>query len=735
MVLTGGMELNGRYRLEQPLGRGLAEVWRAADSTLGRAVAVKVMPALAAEAGAAGRSAAQAAATLQHPGITVVHDIGEYDGRLFVVTQLLPGQDLNQVLHDSEDGLAPDRAAAIGARIAEALAEAHSRGIVHRGLKPSNVMLLSADQAKICDFGIAETLQAAADELGAMAGSPAFMAPEQFSGEVDHRTDLYALGCILYALATGNPPFAADQPWPALMYQQVNTEPADPRTRKAELPAQFAELILALLEKEPGRRPQTAADVVKQLSAFAATPQQLEPDPAQPEAAAAEAVPAESVSAEPVSAEPAPAEAASTEPTPAEPTPTETDQPPPQVQLTPLPAPAPEPVDAPPNPAFAAPTVATPFAPPSAPGPVYAQPPRTASIGHGRAVELMQRAAHSVGRIVDSERTLAALCAVVQNFATVDPGQAQAVFDGIEISPVPQYDAGGDAQVARLLAALVTGLGPAGRGTGRGMLDEAAGFARSKSLTPHAAALALSAVAAPTLWYDRERARGLLARAERHLPKVVPGPGLDEALKAVAIPFASLDAGFAGQIAVRIVDPALSVSAHVRIADRVAAQSPAYAVSFLNVAQQRLAGLTDPRIYEARAADIAVRFAGLDFGRAQQLVPADEDRNRLHSARALAALSAAALRWDAGLSATYMDSAVHDAMATVDDIDRSRALAGLGAALAASAPERARSLLSDAHRALKDVADPHRRAYALCHLVACGLGMRPDDGWNAGAES
>jgi hypothetical protein len=238
------------------------------------------------------------------------------------------------------------------------------------------------------------------------------------------------------------------------------------------------------------------------------------------------------------------------------------------------------------------------------------------------------------------------------------------------------------------------------------------------------------------MWFDPSGARDLLVRAERQLSKIQPGRGLDEAIKAVAIPFASLDPGFAGQIALNILDPALAVAAHVRIADRVVRQSPAHAVSFLNIAQQRLSRCTDPRVFEARAADIAMRFAVVDFSRAQQLLPgADEDRNRLHSARVLTALSAASLGWDPALSATYMDSAVKEATATVDDVDRSRALAGVGAALAATAPERASGVLSEAHRALKDVADPHRRAYALCHLVACGLGVRPDDGWNAGAES
>jgi serine/threonine protein kinase len=786
------MDLNGRYRLEQPLNRGLAEVWRATDLTLGRPVAVKVMPALGAEAVAAGRRAVQAAAMLQHPSITIVHDIGEHDGRLFVVMELLSGRDLEQVLRESTTGLTPDRAAAIGARIADALAAAHASGIVHRGLKLSNTVLLTGDQVKVRDFGTAKITQSAADSLGAMAGSPAFMAPEQFSGDADHRTDLYALGCVLYALATGNPPFGADEPWPALMYQQLSTEPVDPRTHKADLPAEFADLVRALLAKEPDQRPQSAAEVAKQLSALspaagseasasqwalpgggplptvaatvvvpaaqpapAAAPsdqlptqlvepanaEQAQPEQAQPDEAQPEQAQHEQAQLQQAQSEPALAESSSAEPPPADSS--SAGQPlPAQVQLTPpsmppsMPPPTPEPADAAFNSAFAAPTpapVSTPFAPGPAP---MLQAPLTASISHGRAVQLMQRATQSVGRVVESEKTLAALCAVIQNFAAVDVAQAQTLFDSIEVSPVPNYDSGGDAQVARLLAALATGLGPTGPGAARGMLDEAAGFARNKALNPHAAALALSAVAAPSLWYDRARARDLLTRAERQLTKIPPGRALDEALKAVAIPFASLDAGFAGQIAVGIADPALAVSAHVRVADRIVRQAPAYAISFLNIAQQRLTGITDPRVYEARAADIAVRFAGIDFSRAQQLIPAaDEDRNRLHSARVLTALATASLRWDPVLAATYMDSATHDAMATLDDIDRSRALAGVGAALAPTAPDRARDLLSEAHKSLHDVADPHRRAYALCHLVACGLGVRPDDGWNAGAES
>lgn len=740
MALAVGMDLNGRYRLEQPLSRGLAELWRATDQALSRPVAVKVMPALAAEAVAAGRQAAQAAAMLRHPSITTVHDIGEDDGRLFAVTELLAGRDLGTVMRESAAELTPDRAAAIGSRIAEALAEAHSHSIVHQGLKPSNVVLLAGDLVKVCDFGTAPIVLAAADSLGAMAGSPAFMAPEQFSGGADHRADLYALGCVLHALATGSPPFGADRPWPELMYQQVNAEPADPRTGRADLPAELAELIRSLLAKDPAQRPQSAADVAKRLSAIfpaansdaAAAQWALPGGEPLPTAAATVVVPA--APAQPVPA-PASTPVPAPVPAPSEPSePSESAEPsePSEQRAQPEPASAePAPADQPPP----SPVDAVPYDLFPAPVPAYPQAPRTASIGPGRAVELMQRAARSVGRIVDSEQTLAALCAVIQTFAAVEPNQAQALFDSIEISPVPHYDAGGDAQVARLLAALATGMRLINSGAAPGMLNEAAGFARGKSLTPHAAALALSAVAAPMLWYDRNSSRDLLTRAERQLSKIPPGPALDEAIKAVAIPFASIDPGFAGQIAFRIVDPALAVSAHVRIADRVR-QVPAHAVPFLNGAQQRLGGITDPRVREARAADVAVRLAGLDFSRAQQLLPgADEDRNRLHSARVLTALATASRGWDPVLAATYVDSAVREAVATVDDIDRSRAHAGIGAALATTSPDRARGLLSEAHRALKDVADPRRRAYALCHLVACGLGVQPDDGWNAGAES
>ncbi|RSN43303.1 serine/threonine-protein kinase, partial [Actinomadura sp. WAC 06369] len=157
--LTAGTELDGRYRLESVLGRGgMGEVWRAVDLRLRRPVAVKVLPAeLADVPGAIDRfeREAEAAAALQHPGITVVFDVGRTGGLAYLVMELLEGEDLRAVVRRHPRGLPVADAVAHAARLADALAAAHARGIVHRDIKPANLFVLTDGRLKLCDFGIA----------------------------------------------------------------------------------------------------------------------------------------------------------------------------------------------------------------------------------------------------------------------------------------------------------------------------------------------------------------------------------------------------------------------------------------------------------------------------------------------------------------------------------------------------------------------------------------------------
>ncbi|MER7764964.1 serine/threonine-protein kinase, partial [Streptomyces sp. NPDC097619] len=215
--MQAGELLGERYRLDARLGRGgMGEVWSGRDLLLERPVAVKVLldTVTMEEAVVRFRREATLGARLQHQGITVVHDVGRQAGpdgdRLFIVMELLAGEDLAAVLSRAPHGLPVARAVDLALQTARALAAAHERGVVHRDLKPANLFLLPGDRLKICDFGIAHSADATAGitVTGRVFGTPAYMAPEQWRGErVDARCDLYALGCVLYALLTGEPPF------------------------------------------------------------------------------------------------------------------------------------------------------------------------------------------------------------------------------------------------------------------------------------------------------------------------------------------------------------------------------------------------------------------------------------------------------------------------------------------------------------------------------------------------
>ncbi|MFD5506387.1 protein kinase [Streptomyces sp. NPDC127051] len=265
-----GDELAGRYRLEQRLGQGgMGEVWRGHDLMLDRSVAVKVLLEAATndEVVARFRREATIGARLQHPGITVVHDVGQQDGRLFIVMELLSGEDLATVL--ARDGrLAVDLAVDLAAQTAEALAVAHGQAVVHRDLKPGNLFLLPGRRIKICDFGIAHSADATAGwtVTGRIIGTPAYMAPEQWRGErVGARCDLYALGCVLYALVSGAPPFGQTEGPYVLMHRHVAEAPLPLREAGTPVPAELDRLVLALLAKDPADRPESAEAVGKAL--------------------------------------------------------------------------------------------------------------------------------------------------------------------------------------------------------------------------------------------------------------------------------------------------------------------------------------------------------------------------------------------------------------------------------------------------------------------------------------
>jgi len=262
-------ELGGRYRLDRQLGKGgMGEVYLGTDLRLGRQVAVKVLP-RAADSDPEGVHRfireAKLAATLQHPGITVVHDIDVDDNVLYLVMELLSGEDLGKLLERYPRGLPLDRALEFGIQIAAALGSAHAQGVVHRDLKPGNVMVLDDRLLKICDFGLARHVSSATGLTGSgVLGTPVYMAPEQFLA----RTDLYLLGGVLHELLCGEPPFPVDQGLEELVQGHLKYTPRGPKHFNPQLPDDVQSLVLDLLAKEPAARPRDAAEVISRLEAI-----------------------------------------------------------------------------------------------------------------------------------------------------------------------------------------------------------------------------------------------------------------------------------------------------------------------------------------------------------------------------------------------------------------------------------------------------------------------------------
>ena len=275
--MDSGTVVGGRFRLEELLGRGAGgEVWRARDLKLQREVAVKLMLSPDADSVAFRRFRREATlpSGMQHPGIAVVHDADHHQGRLFIVTELLRGQDLGKLLKESPAGLEVSRAVDLGSQLAEALGAAHGHGVVHRDLKPANLFVQSGDRLKICDFGLARdtTVTGSITQPGMILGTPSYMSPEQWLGEdASPSMDLYATGCILYEMLTGQVPFDAGQAatWTAMLAvlqgKHLTEVPVPPRERRPGVPARLSDLTLSLLAKEPAGRPPDAQAVATAL--------------------------------------------------------------------------------------------------------------------------------------------------------------------------------------------------------------------------------------------------------------------------------------------------------------------------------------------------------------------------------------------------------------------------------------------------------------------------------------
>jgi hypothetical protein len=272
--------LAGRYALVTPLGRGgMGQVWEGRDQRLGRRVAVKLLTAdvLVGQPkrnNLVARFTREAAVTagLAHPGVPAIHDVGEYDGGLFLVMELVNGCTVGDLI--AEHGPLPvPWVAAVGAQVASVLAAAHDRGIIHRDIKPENVMLTPDGAVKVLDFGVAGLLGQRITSTGAAVGTLAYMAPEQMHNlPSTPRTDLYSLGCMLYEMLAGEPVFASASP-AALVRQHLDAAPAP--VRRADLPPALDALVRQLLEKDPAGRPADARETLDRLLPFVVPPGSL----------------------------------------------------------------------------------------------------------------------------------------------------------------------------------------------------------------------------------------------------------------------------------------------------------------------------------------------------------------------------------------------------------------------------------------------------------------------------
>ncbi len=263
--------LGGRYELDGIVGRGgMAEVYRARDLRLDRVVAVKTLREdLARDQTfqARFRREAQSAASLNHPSIVAVYDTGEDNAGMshvpFIVMEFVDGRTIRDLLRDDRR-LLPERALEITDGVLRALDYSHRAGIVHRDIKPGNVMLNRQGEIKVMDFGIARAIadtQATMTQTAQVIGTAQYLSPEQARGErVDARSDLYSVGCLLYELLTGRPPFTGDSPV-SIAYQHVREAPIPPSAVDPELPAWADAIVLRAMEKDPADRYQSAADM------------------------------------------------------------------------------------------------------------------------------------------------------------------------------------------------------------------------------------------------------------------------------------------------------------------------------------------------------------------------------------------------------------------------------------------------------------------------------------------
>ncbi|MDQ3698320.1 MAG: protein kinase [Gemmatimonadota bacterium] len=268
-------ETIGHYRLLEPLGGGgMGILWTARDTRLDRTVVLKFLPPhLLANESAARRFLfeAQAAAALDHPNICTIHEVGEApDGRSYIAMPFYDGETLRARI--ARAPIAIDDAIAIAIQIARGLAKAHDHAIIHRDIKPANVMLTADGVAKILDFGVAKLTDVTLTTGGAAVGTVAYMSPEQGRGEaVDHRTDVWSLGVVIYEMVTARRPFAGEHAG-AVLSAILGREPEPIATLRPDVPPELDALVMRALRKDRDGRYATAGEMARELAALRGTP-------------------------------------------------------------------------------------------------------------------------------------------------------------------------------------------------------------------------------------------------------------------------------------------------------------------------------------------------------------------------------------------------------------------------------------------------------------------------------
>src|ERR1700761_1697635 len=266
--LSPGAIVDNRYKVLSRLGAGgMADVFLAEDQQLGRKVALKLLHRrFAADPDFVERfrREAQAAAGLQHPNVVSVYDRGNFEDTYYIAMEYLPGRSLKQLIRQ-EAPLDPVRAIDITIQILKAARFAHRRGVIHRDLKPHNVIVDDADQAKVTDFGIARAGASDMTETGSIMGTAQYLSPEQAQGHaVSEPGDLYSIGIVLYEMLTGRVPFDGESPV-SIALKHVSEAPIPPSQINPDIPSALEQVVLWALNKDPADRPADADEFIRAL--------------------------------------------------------------------------------------------------------------------------------------------------------------------------------------------------------------------------------------------------------------------------------------------------------------------------------------------------------------------------------------------------------------------------------------------------------------------------------------